>query len=337
MVRMLPKSRVLSILALGLGCILLGVGFVLPRLVDADRPVPLDLGDTQLTVSDPEATIGKAYLATAGEKDPDVITGPVSRNVAVTLGDPSDRDEAAATVGVTTMRDDMAESMGDQAGLLDAEIWTMSVDRYSGEVTGDVKVADTLGTPAGEATVDGQWLKFPENTEQTGYPFFDTLLRRAVPTSFDRSEEIDGHEVYVFRQEMDAEPVMEGNPHHMRLTQNVMTEGRDGEPGKSTVSTLHRSGTREITVEPSSGLIVSVREDLHDYYAAEDGAETGLLLDLHGETPEEDRGALLSQAVEVGEDRPVRTWSLVCVVIGAIVTVAAGVVTLRPQRKGRKE
>ncbi|WP_291473148.1 DUF3068 domain-containing protein [Corynebacterium sp.] len=333
---MLPKSRILSVLALGLGCILLGVGLILPRLVDADRPVPLDLGDTQLTVSDPEATIGKAYLATAGENDPDVITGPVSRNVAVTLGDPADDNEAAATVGVTTMRDDMAESLGDQVGLLDAEVWTMRVDRFSGAATGDVKVADTLGTPAGEATVDGQWLKFPHHTEQSEYPFFDTLLRRALPASFDRAEEIDGHEVYVFRQEMDAEPVMEGNPNHIRLTQNVTTAGEDGEPGTSTVSTLHRSGTREIAVEPSSGMIVSVREDLHDYYAADDGTETGLLLDLHGETPEEERGALLSQAVEVGEDRPVRTWSLVCVVIGAIVTVAAGVVALRPQRKGRK-
>ena len=134
---------------------------------------------------------------------------------------------------------------------------------------------------------------------------------------------------------MDAEPVMEGNPHHMRLTQNVTTEGKDGEPGKSTVSTLHRSGTREITVEPSSGLIVSVREDLHDYYAAEDGAETGLLLDLHGETPAEDRSALVDQAVEVGDGRPVGTWGLVLAVIGAIVTVAAGVTALRPQRRGR--
>jgi len=128
MVRMLPKSRVLSILALGLGCILLGVGFVLPRLVDADRPVPLDLGDTQLTVSDPEATIGKAYLATAGEKDPDVINGPVSRNVAATLADPSDRAQAAATGRSPTTRASTRGSIGDQAGLLDAENGTQRVN-----------------------------------------------------------------------------------------------------------------------------------------------------------------------------------------------------------------
>ncbi len=342
MVGMLPKSRVLAVLALGLGCVLLGAGLILPHLVDEERPVPLDLAESRLTVTDPVATIGRAYLATAGEGDPDVVTGPVSRNWAVTLGEPADGDEAAATVGVSTLRDDMAQSLGDQAGLLDAEIWTMRVDRRSGAVTGDVKVADTLGTPAGEATVDGQWVKFPQDTRQGEYPFFDTLLRRALPASFDRAEELGGREVYIFRQEMDAEPVLDGNPHHPRLTRTDTVpavrdgDGRETAPASVEVSTLHRSGTREITVEPTSGMIVSVREDLHDYYAAADGRETGLLLDLHGETPTDDRDALLDQAVAVGEDRPVRTWSLACVAIGAIVTVVAGIVALRPQRRGRR-
>lgn len=345
MVRMLPKSRIVAFLALGLGCVLLAAGVLLPRVVDADRPLPLDPSPARLTVTDPAATVGRAYLAGAGEKDPDTVTGPVSRNFAVTFGDPADEDSAAATVGVTTMRDDMASSMGDQAGLLDAEVWTMRMDRHTGEVTGgegDTKVADTLGTPAADATVDGRWLTFPRDTQEQEYPFFDTLLRRPLPAAFTREDEVDGHRVLVFRQELTAEPVLTAHPGYARLTQNVVTpaeKGRDGKETKaasSTVSTLHRSGSREITVEPTSGMIVSVREDLHDYYAAADGKETGLLLDLHGETPAEDRSALVDQAVEVGDGRPVGTWGLVLAVIGAIVTVAAGVTALRPQRRGSR-
>ncbi|WP_245557345.1 DUF3068 domain-containing protein [Corynebacterium terpenotabidum] len=336
---MLPKSRVLAFLALGVGCVLLGAGLLLPRLVDAERPLPLDLSQTSLSVTDPAATIGKAFLAGAAEDDPDTITGPVSRNLSVSVGAPVDEDATAVTVGVSTLRDDMAESLGDQAALLEAEVWSMRVDRNDGSVAGDVKVADTLGTPAGDAEIDGQWLAFPRDTAQETYQFFDRLLRRSLPADFDRVEEIDGREVYVFRQTLSAEPVLTANPRYAWLTQTVTTpaetddEGVETAPATSTVSTLHRSGTREITVEPTSGMIVSVREDTRDYYAAADGAETGLLLDLHGETSEEERDALLDQAVEVGEDRPVSMWSLALTVIGAIVTVAAGFVALRPQRR----
>lgn len=339
MVGMLPKSRVLAVLVLGLGCILLGAGLVLPRLVDADRPVPLELAENRLTVTDPAATIGKAYLAAAKDTDPDVVTGPVSRTWAVGLGEPADNDTAAATVGVTTMRDDMAASFGDDTGLLDAEVWSLRVDRRSGETvggTGDTRVADTLGSPAQDAAVDGQWLKFPRDAGQETYPFFDTLLRRALPAVFTRDEDVDGHTVRVYRQEMTAEPVLTAHPGYPRLTQTVVTPGDKDRPGTTSVSTLHRTGTREITVEPTSGMIVSVREDLHDFYAAADGAETGLLLDLHAQTPVEDRTALLDQALDVGGRRPVGVWGLALTVIGAIVTVAAGVVALRPQRRCRR-
>lgn len=344
MVRMLPKSRITAVLVLGLGCVLLAVGLLLPRFVDARGPVPLDLAETSLSVTDPAATIGRAYLAGAGDRDPETVTGDVSRNFAVTFGDPVDGDEAAATVGVSTLRDDMAKSFGDQAGLLDAEVWTMRVDRRTGEAVGegDTKVAETLGSPAQDATVEGQWLKFPAAPERRDYRYFDPLLRRAVPASFSREDEVDGHRVYVYRQEMTAEPVLTAHPGYARLTSTVVTparrdaEGRETSPATSTVSTLHRSGTREITVEPSSGLIVSVREDLHDYYAAADGTETGLLLDMHGETPGDERTALLEQAVSVGGERHVGAWGIALAAIGAIVTVAAGIAALRPQRRDER-
>lgn len=341
MVRMLPRSRVAAVLTLGLGCILLAVGIALPLLVPPERPVPLELSETQLTLQDDRARIGPSYLA--GEDGdgaaPDPVTAPVTKTYAVSLGEPADRTSAAATVGVTSVRGDRD---GD-AALLDAEVWTYRVDRTTGASLGDAKVADTPATPAVASEVDGQWLTFPRNTGQQEYPVFDNLLRRAVPAQFVQTEDVDGTEVYVFRQEFDHEPVRQSNPGYYRATS---TTGQGG------VSSLYRNGYKEFRVEPRSGMIVSVTEDIQDVYVpdgtdgtdgadgsdGDDGAAAGepeLLSAFHGATPESERDDLLVQAAEIGHDRPTRGWGIVLTVTGAIVALGSAVVALRPQRVQR--
>jgi hypothetical protein len=371
---MLPKSRVIAVFALGVGCILLAAGLLLPRMVDPERPLPVSLSGTQLTVTDPEATLGDAYReaqpsaapvpepapapeGAPGEDDgnpeapdnpegdgdapadapapPEPLRAPVTKTWALTLGEPVDDDGVAATVGETSVRNDLVQSgdggdtpTDDQRALLDASVWSMRLDRSSGVATGDVKASDQLGSPASEAQAPGQWVAFPRDTDRRTYPFFDSLLRRDLPADFDRTEEVDGHEVYVFRQTLDAEPVLQANPYYYRLS-SPLPDGRK--------ATLTRSGSREITVEPSSGLIVGLREDLHDYYAGPDGAETSLLQDFHGATPDDAVTGLLKTAVDQGKDRPSRTWGVALTVVGAIVALGSAVFGLRPTRKKRGE
>lgn len=358
MVCMLPRSRVVAVLALGLGCILIAVGLALPTLVPPERPVPLSLEQRQLTMEDDAAEIGPSYLvagadadgeAAEGEGDqPQSVTAPVTKTYAVSLGEPADDDAAAATVGVTSVRDDLADARagaGADAGssdapaaadattqnpdaLLDAEVWSYRIDRHTGESLGEAKVADTPGTPAAPTEVTGQWLSFPRGTGQEDYRVFDNLLRRDLPAAFVQTEEVDGEEVFVFRQEFDNEPVAVGNPDYLRKSPAVtMADTTDGQDAQ-----LVRSGVREFRVEPSSGMIVSVTEDLRDAYVVGD-EEIDVLSAFTGSTPDDVRGELLGQAVELGRDRPTRQWGLALTVTGAIVALGSAVVALRPQRR----
>lgn len=326
MVRMLPRSRVTAVLVLGLGCLLLVLGLALPVLLPPERPVPLELSETQLTLQDDEARVGTSYLGDGDEP----VTAPVTKTYAVTLGEPADDEAAAATVGVTSVRDDLEG--GDS--LLDAEVWSYRIDRMTGASLGDAKVADTPGTPAVASEVAGQWLAFPRNTEQEEYPVFDNLLRREVPAQFVQTEDVDGSEVYVFRQEFDAEPVRQANPGYYRSTSTTP----DGAS-----SSLYRNGYKEYRVEPGSGMIVSVTEDIHDVYVPDAPAQDGegeaaapeLLSSFNGATPDAERDDLLRQAADLGQDRPTRGWGIVLTVTGAIVALGSAVVALRPQRAQR--
>lgn len=329
MVRMLPRSRVAAVLTLGLGCILLAVGIALPILVPPERPVPLELSESQLTLQDDEARIGPPYLAGEGQdkgEPPQPVTAPVTKTYAVSLGEPADDESAAATVGVTSLRNDIE---GDD-GLLDAEVWSYRIDRMTGLSLGDAKVADTPATPAAPTEVAGQWLAFPRDTAQEEYPVFDNLLRRDVPAQFVQTEDVNGTEVYVFRQEFDAEPVRQANPGYYRSTS---TTG-EGDP-----SSLYRNGSKEFRVEPESGMIVSVTEDIQDVYVPDgddaDAASPELLSSFSGATPDAERDDLLVQAAELGHDRPTRGWGIVLTVTGAIVALGSAAVALRPQRVQR--
>jgi hypothetical protein len=329
MVRMLPRSRVAAVLTLGLGCILLAVGIALPLLVPPERPVPLELSESQLTLRDDEARIGPSYLAGEGQDEgesPQPVTAPVTKTYAVSLGEPADDESAAATVGVTSLRDDIE---GD-GGLLDAEVWSYRIDRMTGRSLGDAKVADTPATPAAPTEVDGQWLAFPRNTAQEEYPVFDNLLRREVPAQFVQTEDVNGTEVYVFRQDFDAEPVRQANPGYYRSTSTT---------GEGAPSSLYRNGSKEFRVEPESGMIVSVTEDIQDVYVPDgdgaDGEAPELLSSFNGATPDAERDDLLVQAADLGHDRPTRGWGIVLTVTGAIVALGSAVVALRPQRVQR--
>lgn len=339
MVAMLPRSRVIAVLALGLGCILLAAGLALPALLPPDRPVPLDLSERQLTLKDDEAEIGPSYLGAgdegeAGEEEDaegpagEPTTAPVTKTYAVSLGEPSDDDEAAASVGVTSVRDDLDTEEGEgqsPEALLDAEVWSYRIDRQSGAPLGDAKVADTPGSPAEGTEISGQWLSFPRDTEQQEYPMYDNLLRRDLPAKFVQTEDVNGHEVYVFRQDLEAEPVAQNNPGYFR---NDPADGKDAQGDAQLV----RSGSREIRVEPTSGMIVSVNEDLRDAYVA-GGEEIELLSSFSGATPDDARDELLDQAAELGEDRPTRQWGIALTVTGAIVALGSAVVALRPKRR----
>lgn len=328
MVCMLSKSRIIALLALIVGVALIVAGILLPRMIADERPVPLELSSSTLSLVDPDATVGPNYQGADGDKP---VQTPVARQFSVSLDQPADDKEASARVGVSTYRQDIDD---DLQALLDAQVFSYRVDRTTGEaVGGAAKVSDTPVVPSTDVPMEGYWAKLPANTQQQTYDYFDVTLRKALPAEFNRedmrtSATGESVPVYVFRQEIEPTSVRAS----YQGIRNEITDKESGDPAQ-----LFHSGWREITVEPKSGLIIGVEEDIHDAYRTGttqgDGKEVETLLDFHGKTGESEDQKMLAQAQSIGGQRDVGLWRIGLIVAGVIVSVIALIVALRPGRR----
>lgn len=319
------KARMFAAFTLFIGAALFVAGWLLPGQVAKSKPVPLNLAATTLFLKDPSATVGPAFQGADAKKS---VKAPVNRQFNLLLGEPATEDEASARVGVSTSRMDVKD---DLESLLNAEVWSFTIDRRTGEAKGDAKVADTPASPPTQSPVEGAWAKFPQNTEKKAYLYFDQTLRRAVLAEFkgtvnrtnDQGRET---ELYVFRQELKPTNVAKLYPGYRHET----TVEKDG---KQVKGYLTHSGWREIAVEPNTGLIVGVEEKVDDVYLTDKGEEVGELLRFHGKTNEPVEQAMLAQALLTSGKRDTQTWGTVLMPIGAIVSAASVVVVLWPGRR----
>lgn len=324
---MLSRSRIISIFGLVIGVAMLVAGMLLPGLLAVDQPIPLGLKRSTLTLRDNNAKIGPNYQG-LGAKG--VIEAPVVRQFNMTLGQPASEEKAAARVGVSTRRGDVDD---DLKALLDAQIFSFHVDRYTGAaIKGEGKVADTPATPSADVVMGGQWAKFPDNTERRTYDYFDVTLRKALPAHFVRESEVTAENgesvpVYIFRQDIEPESVKQ----QYDGFRNEITD-----PGTGQKAELFHGGFREITVEPMSGYILGVEEGIKDVYMA-GGKEVQPLLEFHGQTTGNTRDEMLLQAREIWNLRTIHTWKVALLVSGAIVTAVSLIVALRPDRRSRRD
>lgn len=321
---------ILGALGALIGVALITVGVMLPKVVSNDKAVPLDLAATTLTLNDPAAVIGPNYQGLDGKED---VTAPVNRQFKITLEEPATDEEASARVGVTTARTDVED---DLESLLDAQVWSFTVDRRTGEAKGNAKVSDTPATPATDGEIAGYWAKFPQGTEQRSYDYFDMTLRRALPAEFTGTRNVttaDGreHELYVFRQEIPATSVAK---EYAGVRNTITVEGEDGKPQRAQ---LFHEGWRELAVEPKSGLLVSVEENVKDTYRDDSGKDVQNLLQFHGKTPQRVTQSMLDQAMEVSGQRHTDKWGVALIVAGVIVAAASVVLVLWRRAKRRAE
>ena len=327
MVCMRSRLYGIWIFALIIGVALLTLGVLLPQKIAPTRPIPLELADSTVLLDDAEATVGEAYPASGGK----TVQAPVRKQFNVTLGQPADEQTASAKVGVTTTRTDMDDEAD---ALLDAQVWSFTMDRISGEVRGDAQVADTPATPPTTVSSIESWTKFPQNLEQRDYQFFDYQLRENVPATFQGTihrEDANGNDVelYQFMQEI---PDTDMTTKHDSIW-NTTTVDRDGQQVEAR---LHYSGTRKLQVDPVSGVIISVEESLDSRYEDDNGERVADLLVFNGKTTDEVERSMLLQAQKLGENRSSSTWGLVLTIVGAIVTAASLIGLVVNRRKQRK-
>lgn len=303
---MLPKSRILAALLIGLGVTLIVGGLVAPRVLAADGRLPLDLEHTTWTLTDDSATT--RLLADGRELDT-----PVTKQLHMDVQDPASADTATVRVGSTLMRDSRQE---ESDRLITASTWGYELNRSTGEATGPARLTHTMGMPPTEVDVPGVWMKFPADAEQTTYDVFDETLREAQPATFVEETEIGGRTVYQYRQEIEPTNVAQ------RYASFFNTTDLDGTQGM-----LHHSATTDYYVDQITGIVLDVETEIDDFYApagAEDDPEARApFLKFSGSRDDAQVQAAVSELNDRLDPSTVQIVRWIVVGIGALVLVFA--------------
>ena len=133
---MLPKSRIFSVLLLGLGVALIAAGLAASRFLDFEPRLPLDLEKTTWTLTDDSA---KSQVVTG--EGTSAYEGPMTYQLNMEMQDPSDDEKVTVRIGESAMRGDS----GELADLSMARVWSYPMDRLSGQALDDATLTHTLG------------------------------------------------------------------------------------------------------------------------------------------------------------------------------------------------
>jgi Porin PorA len=252
--------------------------YAYPRLALA----PLDRD----TTNDPAIALGSdaTYLDRHAET-PQVVTGGELESVRRVVGQVEESEAASdeldedivvyETLSYTDVPGFDPESDGDPlAGTLDR----VAFDRHTGEA---VDCCDNYTEVAGEQSeiaFEGLYLKFPFNTEQKDYAFWDTTLQRATTAVYEGEEEIDGLTVYKFVQTIEPTDV------DLQTTGAEHTEvpgylvGGDQDSPAVQADRMY-SNVRTLWIEPETGAIIDAQEEQHATLEV-DGAERAVITDV---------------------------------------------------------
>ncbi|MFD5868422.1 DUF3068 domain-containing protein [Corynebacterium sp. NPDC060344] len=321
---MLPRSRIIAVLIIGLGAAMIAAGAFLPRLVSDDPKIPLDLPDTTYALR-AEDGVSSKLLPDGTRED---ATGPIRRQFHGELIEPADEKRVSVRLGTSTTRELPPEVMGTDPilELVDAAVWTFTVDRLSGEFLAPAQLTDQMAGVPVEVPAEGYWVKFPAGAEAVTYPVFDDFLRRTVPAEYQGTADIGGNEVLRYRQTI--APTNLASLYRSNLSQ-ISVDDKTG--------FLMYQGTREWLVEPDSGMVVDINEDLDLRWETREGERLRTLLRFTGGVDDQASARLLQQALEVADTAPVRAWSIALLAIGAILAFGGTVGAFRPAGPNRGE
>jgi hypothetical protein len=185
------------------GLVLLGLAaFLITAAILALVWVPGQVMKTPLDVNSTTKLSGNATVLPSGSGAP---VKAVSRTVAD--GDASTSDVVVFNTFSCLVQDPdgTAPDCVDDTDP-DKRLVTASTDRFATNRVTALAVNDEKYVGAGAEPHEGLVNKFPFDVEQKTYPFWDGIVDRAVETTFQGEEEIDGLAVYKFSYSVADEP-----------------------------------------------------------------------------------------------------------------------------------
>ena len=321
---MLSRSRIASILLLGLGAALIAVGVLLPKVINSDPKLPLDVPPTSYTMRAAEGVSTK--LTPEGKREE--VVAPLRRQLHGELIQPADADKVSLRVGVTEMRELPAEVAGTDplTELVDANIWTFTIDRLSGEFLAPATLVDRMAGVPRTVDVEGHWVKFPSGTEQKEYPVFDDFMHDSVPAAFVGEEDRAGNKVLHFRQTI-AKTNLAAK--YRSYVSQISVGDKSG--------FLQYEGTRDWWVEPHSGSVIDVAEDINLWWETREGEPIMTYLRFAGQMSEDDSKRLLAGALRVFKTPSLQPWSIGLISSGAILMFISIVGVVRPSSRRKAQ
>ena len=243
----------LGLVLAGLGAFLLVLAVMLKVYVYPQLAVAPADQNSVTVLTGPDATIFDTATLTE-------ITTDLTTQV-VTVGDVSAAEEEGNGVVVWLSKTSTKDSDG---VVRSRDVELAAFDEYTAEAVnccGEF-ISEEEGV---EDPVEHQGLtsKFPFDTQQETYDFWDSTLREAVPIAYVDTDEIDGVTVYRFEQTI---PPTEFAT--IDLPADLL-----GEEGDETLTAQRMySNTRTLWVEPNTGVIID-REEQQKSTIAYDGTD----------------------------------------------------------------
>lgn len=314
---MLPRSRILSVVLLGLGAALIAAGTLAPLLMHTDGRVPVSLEQNTLSLRDPHAT-----LRSIAHPENGAVETPVLRQLHTTVEEPADADRAQVRVGVSVTREGVEkEDALDMSELHTAQVWSYSINRRDGQVDGDMRVSEQIASPTRTIHGEGRWLSFPPAPAEEDYAIFDDTLRGFYPARYVDKDTVEGRPVLHYRQHIEPENVAQRYPGPFTTTR--LDDGSEGY--------LYHSARRDFWVDEETGVLLRLSEAMDEYYGRADGTRAEDVFSFAGEMSQEDVRARAEEAARLGSRSVVDIILLTCVVVGIVFCVAGAVGALWPR------
>ena len=323
-------GKKLGVILTGLGVFVLGVA-LLARFYAYDRLAVVPLDQDTVSVSEgPGATIFD--ISTQQEITVDLVS---TRNV---VGDVEASEEASDDLGRDVAVWETLVYTDEPGAEVDAENPPRSgthdrvaFDRHSGEAvvcceTFTSTTADDRGVEQQEPIAfEGLYFKFPFQTEQKTYQFWDGSLKEAPEIEFQEVETIEGLEVYRFEQQIPATTVATIN-----APASIFGIDEEGDVALDRVY----SNTRTLWIEPETGVIIRGQEDqltVAEYEGEEVATLTDVVIGYNPDTVSDNVDTYSALSTQL---KAIRIWVPVAGGIIGLLLLVTGLLLMRRKREG---